>query len=421
MITLAPPLSPTGTRTRNRAIAGYLELLTRRCDPSPETQKLIRDHYAEKAEDFKKCELLNHYRVELGAQGSNSTGTVTPPLNRPGGAVDLDMLVIVHALHSYLEPKDLHRRVGIHLEGYYKPRVEKLRLGWTIDYSDEGRFHFDVIPVVPWDHPDVGRILAATLPAKNSYKPTNPRGFAERFLATAAKLPVISEDLEYFSAINEQIMLANRAHELIVEPLLPEDVVLKKPLQRITQLTKLFRDLWFSKRQALDRRTPSIILTTLLLLGYECRVAGKTFASIVDVLETIVISLTDEAFLRIESTASGRKFYLWNPTVPDENLVARWNEDGGEKRADEFFAWAKELQNYVRQLRALEGTHRLQAHLESGLGPDRTRPVFEEVARSLNPESKRLPIVFDSSDGLKRGVPAVGVIAASSHTFHGIP
>ena len=407
-------------RQRNRALAGYLELLARRCDPSEEMQNLIKKHYEEKTGDFRSCELLHEYSIELAAQGSNSIGTVTPPLDRPGGEIDLDMIVIVQALRSLLEARELHRRVGRHLEAFYKPRVEKLRLGWSIDYAKEHKFHFDVIPVIPLSHPTAGMMFGATLPERNTYKHTNPREYQRRFLEAARILPVITEDTEYF-AINEgMVALANRAHDLIVSPLLPEDAVLRHPLQRVIQISKMFRDVWFYRNSGLSRKTPSIVVTTLLWLGYEKRIARRTFATILDVLQTIVDALTDPAILRVEENREGRRFYLMNPTVPDENLVARWNEPGQSDRADEFFAWSRELQAFVRQLRRLEGSHRIQALLENNLGEPRVRPLFNEIAGGLTPTCSRPTVVFDSHQGLRTGTPALGVIAATTHTHHGI-
>jgi hypothetical protein len=407
-------------RSRNRALAGYLELLARKCDPSEEMQALIRRQYAEKTEDFRSCELLDEYEIELAPQGSNSLGTVTPPLDRPGGEIDLDMVVIVKALRSALEARELHRRVGEHLESFYYPRVGKLRLGWAIDYAMEHKFHFDVIPVIPIDHPTAGKMLGATLPEKNSYKPTNPQLYQRRFLETARKLPVISEDLEYFEFGEKMLTCANRAQDLRINPLLPEDAVLARPLQRMTQISKMFRDVWFHENSKLARRTPSIVLTTLLWIAYEKQVVHRTFATVLDVLQTMVDGLTDSSTLRVEETREGRRFYLMNPTVPDENLVSRWNEPGESKRADEFFAFSRDLQAFVRRIQTLEGNHRIQTALENNLGETRVRPLFNEIAESVNPTRKRPTLVFDSVQGIRTGVPAVGAIVASTHTHHGI-
>lgn len=406
----------TATLRRHRSLAGLLELLMRRCELSPDALKRVRAHYEEKTQQLQGCTWLRQYPLHLSPHGSVALGTTVAPLERKHGEHDVDLMLKLIAPSGSFDAAELHRRVGARLRVGFASVLSPIRFGWTLDYSELERFHFDVVAAIPWLH-RCGRAMAAAADTRtNDWKPTNPDGFAKEYLALAAVLPVIEDDDDY-ALLNERRMVCNSAPVTVVG--LPEDTLLKTPLQRTTQLAKRFRDVWFSRRHRLKQRTPSIILTTLLWRAYERYVVGHTFPSMFRVIQTLADHLDDPETLRVHEDKDGRHYALFNPTVPDENLVARWNEPDRRGEADEFFAWVKDFRHFLRTLEGTEGYHRLEPLLIESLGKGDVSPVFREITAALTPSPARTPLYHRAGIGLTTAAASVIAAPVRAHTFDG--
>lgn len=400
---------------RHRALTGIIEQLMRRCELSPEAQERVRRHYKEKTEQLQGCPWLQQFDLQLGPQGSVALGTSVAPIARKHGEHDIDLVLRVQAPKDLFDPRTLHRRIGERLRADYADVLSPIRFGWTLDYAIKERFHFDVVAAIPWLHDTGGPMAAAANKDTNAWQPTNPGGYAQRFLALAAILPVIA-DQEYQDLLEGRMVCNSRS---VTVETLPEDTLLKFPLQRGTQFTKRFRDVWFSRRNRLKQRTPSIIVTTMLWLAYERYVVGKTFSSMFAVLETMAHHLDDPAFLRIREFQSGlRSYTLWNPTVPDENLVARWNHPDRQGEAEEYFAWVKEFRAFLRSLAGADGIHRLEPLLVESIGGVETPEVLREIAAAMRPSPTRAPVFHHHRVGLTTAAVA-GATAVRAHTYDG--
>jgi len=370
------------------------------------------------SEHLKKSDWLRQFDLHLTPQGSVALGTAVPPLPRKHGEHDVDLLLKVMAGRTAFTSTELHRRIGDQLRAAYREIMHVLRYGWQLDYGTTERFHFDIIGVIPWVHG--GRPMVAVCDwRETSWKESNPEDFIREFLATADKLPLI-EDPEYRDLSEGKIALFNCARSVTVDPL-PEETLMKTPLQRGVQFTKRHRDIWFSNRDALDRRTPSIVLTTILWQAYGRFIIGKTFPSIFSVIETMADHIDDSSILQVTTDHQGvTRYFLANPTVPGENLVARWNETGREREAVEFYAWAKDFKTLVRSLSKTEGMFRLQPMLRDALGKDAVDPVFKRITGAVHPNSDRTRLRFSSSAGITTSASAAAV-PLSFHTFDGSP
>jgi len=258
-------------------------------------------------------------------------------------------------------------------------------------------------------------MLAATDWKLAKWKFTNPQAFAAGYLKTGEKLPFI-EDPEYRARLNEgTLVIAN--HSVRVDPL-PEHTMMKNPLQRMTQLAKRFRDVWYSKRNALSRRTPSIVVTTLIWRAYEQHVAEKAFPSVFAVLHTLAENLTNPAVLK-QTIKDGAKHYtLINPTVPDENLVARWNEPDHAGEADEFFSWATEFRKFIALLEKAEARYEIDRLLQDSLGGDSVTPVLKQLAEAMRSSRERVDLGFTPKLGITAAA-AAGAVPLRGHTYHG--
>lgn len=414
LIQLSDP--PVAFQRRHRALTGIIERLMRRCELSAEAQKRVRRHYEEKTEQLQGCPWLRQYDLQLGPQGSVALGTSVAPLARRHGEHDIDLVLRVLAAPDEFDPRTLHRRVGERLRVDYSEILSPIRFGWTLDYAERERFHFDVIAAIPWLHASGEPMAAAANKDTNLWQPTNPAGYAQRYLALAAILPVIADE-EYQDLLEGRIAHNNTA-TVSVETL-PEDTILKFPLQRGTQFTKRFRDAWFSRRNRLKYRTPSIIVTTMLWRAYERYVVGNTFSSMFAVLETMAEHLDDSDFLQVQERPNGRLLYtLWNPTVSDENLAARWNQPDRQGEADEYFTWVKEYRAFLSALAGADGIHRLQPLLLESIGGTETPEVLREVTAAMRPSPARPPVYHHHRAGLTT-VLLTGAAAVRGHTYDG--
>ncbi|MGA3008508.1 MAG: hypothetical protein ABSE59_11525 [Opitutaceae bacterium] len=403
---------------RHRSLAGLLELILCSCELSPDQHLAIRRHHAEKIDHLKECHWLQQFDLHIGLQGSAALGTSVAPLERKHGEYDIDLLLKVMARATAFTPAELHRRIGEGLRTRYKDIMYAIRYGWQLDYAANERFHFDIIGAIPCVH--AGRPMVAVCDSKTSrWKESNSEDYIREFLETADQLPLI-EDMGYRNMLEGRMVLANCARSVEVDPL-PENTALKMPLQRGVQFSKRHRDVWFSNRKALDRRTPSIVLTTILWRVYEREVINKTFPSIFSVLETMVEHLDDPKILVVSVDHNFTpRYFLENPTVPGENLVARWNEPERGYEAKEFYQWVKDYKAFVRTLSKTEGLFQLEPLLEDALGKDTVEPVFKRTVAALQPTPTRPAINYGATLGI-----TTSAISAStpirSHTFHGRP
>lgn len=407
-------------QARDDALVNVLYRILASCDLPKDLYDRAVAHYKEKTEYLKSCPALRRCEVVLKLQGSNATGTTTPPPTKKRGEFDVDLLAAIEGRRSDFDPFELHRDIGNHLKLEYKKDLMPIRLGWMIDRAFEERLHFDIVPAVRISHPVQGPILSATVWKDRQWKDTNPEAYASRFLKLAEQEPIIESRLLLCAANAKEATIQNRSYEPKVEAM-PDHTYDKKLLQRVVQLTKRHRDLWFLKRpdHGLERRPASIVITTLMWYNYERYVANKSFPTLSAVLARMAAGLTDSAILLMEQTREGVKYTLPNPTLTEENLVAKWNDAANRRAVDEYFLWAKDYQLFIEALLKVEGRDRLSNQLTDALGVDYVRPVFDSITQAAAPQSPLRPD-FGYKPGLGIITGISSAMALPAHTNHGI-
>ena len=106
----------------------------------------------------------------------------------------------------------------------------------------------------------------------------------------------------------------------------------KKPLKDAVMVLKMFRNEYFKDDD--DKRTPSIILTTLAGLSYK----GS---------ETILGTLKQFARYTRSQSSSG-VIRINNPALPSENLSERWEKD--KEIYNEFLNFLDSLEDKIADL-----------------------------------------------------------------------
>jgi hypothetical protein len=258
------------------------------------------------------------YVPAIYPQGSILLGTTVRPINR----ADFDVDLICHLSVRYGVTPDvvygwIEARLKAH--GVYKDKIQRMNRCLRIDYQPD--YHLDVTPAIPNPLLPGTQVLVPDRELK-SFKDSNPKGYAQWFLAIAEKRPQI---LQMFVAANVK--------EAKVEPLPKDSSFGKKPLQRIVQILKRHRDIYFEHKQ--DRAVISVIITTLTALSYERALGAGAFGSMQEFVRNVVLGIPGG----IQSVAvAGRSgWWLPNPSNPRENFAEKWNSRPERKLA--FDAW----------------------------------------------------------------------------------
>jgi hypothetical protein len=312
------------------------------------------------------------FAPEVYPQGSMLLGTTVRPYGQ--NEYDLDLVCQLHWC-AQQPPLTIYDWVQSRMAANetYREMLGKLKRCLRLNYA--GSFHLDILPACPNDQIGNGFIIVPDRKLE-CWKHSNPKGFAAWFLAQCR--------------VRDQ--LAERMLKGSVEPL-PSAVPsqYKFPLQRIVQLMKRHRDIFFSGGRDIAR---SVILTTLAGGFYQ----GQRSLSLAleGVLDGIHFTLeANPAVPRIE-----------NPTHPDENFADTWDQ----AKYEQFKSY---IRNFRTGLKALlnptmteqrMGLEKSTERLGQLFGSDRVKEAIRIEANELN----------ERRDGGKLGIAAGGVLTALS-------
>jgi hypothetical protein len=172
--------------------------------------------------------LLATFDPDVYPQGSMLIGTTVRPYGR--SEYDLDLVCQLHwcAHQPPLTIYDwVHGRMAANET--YKAILEKLKRCLRLNYASS--FHLDILPACPNDQIGNGSVIVPDRRLE-CWKDSNPKGFAEWFLTQCQ--------------IRDSVAEADRVFKGSVEPLpSPVPSEYKYPLQRIVQLMKRHRDIFF--------------------------------------------------------------------------------------------------------------------------------------------------------------------------------
>ncbi|AZI20602.1 nucleotidyltransferase domain-containing protein [Chryseobacterium taklimakanense] len=248
--------------------------------------------------------------IEIYAQGSKRIGTTVKPINEE----DFDLDTVLHIYDPYHRhtPEEIYSALvnALEKDGYYRSIMEKKNRCVRLNYKSD--FHMDILPACM---PNSFEREIIKIPEKGlkNWSTANPKGFSNWFLNSANTVaePLLKRNLEV-------LMKAQVETEQ-----LPEEVYLKTPLQRATQLLKRYRDIYF---QGKEYGVSSIVLTTLLGQLYRAE------NSIFETIDNIVKRIKDNY---IDAINGGYRFKVFNPMNPEEEFTDSWTS----KHYDAFYSF----------------------------------------------------------------------------------
>ena len=329
-------------------------------------------------------------QVQIYPQGSIALGTAIKPLE--ANEFDVDLVCHLPSMRHTSSAHAVKHLVGARLKEHatYKGMLEEKQRCWRINYANE--FHLDITPSIlnPRCQQD-GELVPDKTMAE--WKPTNPKGYINRF--------------EQYAAIRPRFVLLERIFAKAtydsVEPL-PEPSMTKPFLKRIVQLLKRHRDQHFVGSSRAELAPISVIITTLAGWAYAKCSTQQTYADEFDFITAVIREMPE--FIEVEMRA-GKPFYMVkNETTAGENFADKWNHD--QKRAEAFYAWHADVLNSVQSLLQIEGVDQFAESLSQKFGgkKDVVRDTFSKFIE---------PIGQARSAGLLGIAPSIGLIASPSY------
>ncbi len=328
------------------------------------------------------------FAPEVYPQGSMLLGTTVRPYGR--SEYDLDLVCQLHWC-AHQPPLTIYDWVHGRMEANetYREILEKLKRCLRLNYA--GSFHLDVLPACPNDQKGNGSIIVPDRKLQ-CWKHSNPKGFAEWFFTQCQ--------------IRDALAEADRVIKGSVEPLpSPVPSEYKYPLQRIVQLMKRHRDIFFHGGRDIAR---SVILTTLAGSFYK----GQRSLSLA--LEGVLDG--------IHGAVAGIPHVprILNPVHPEENFADTWDQ----AKYEEFKSY---IENFRRGLKAAtyptvlgerQGLEKSTEHLSELFGKDRVKDAIRTEAAEINARrnSGKLGV---AAGGFLSGISKAGAIPVPRNQFFG--
>ena len=331
---------------------------------------------------------LAPFEPAIYPQGSMLLGTTVRPYN-DRHEYDLDLVCQLHGcgdqppLFVY---EWVHGRMATNQT--YREILERLKRCLRLNY--EGAFHLDILPACPNVGLGNGAILVPDRKLE-CWKDSNPKGFADWFFRQCVIRDIVAE-CELKAS---------------VEPLptaIPSEY--KYPLQRIVQLMKRHRDIFFMGGRDIAR---SVILTTLAGEFYQ----GQRSLSLA--LDAVL----DGIHVAMEKCPSVPR--IENPVHRGENFADTWDQD----KYDKFRAYIHHFRNTLK--RALnpdlaeqrKGLEALSGPIGKLFGGERVREAINLEAKDLNARRNNGALGITQAGLLSTIVASPKVVAVTRNQFYG--
>ncbi len=312
-------------------------------------------------------------RPSIFPQGSMRLGTTVRPIE--GERFDLDMVCWLFISGKHYTPDQVYEYVWGALgqnEVYRQMRSKRSRC-IRLEYAPERKFYLDVTPAVPnWARTDS---LYVPDRERKTWCSSHPKACCDEFFKNAAAvLPTIRVD----TLLEKQLSILNASNAgPYVEPMPEFGRFEKAPLQRIVQMLKRDRDVYFQDDFA--HRPSSILLTTIITESYSSLV-NQTFRGLLEFVVKVVERLP--GFILVTGELGARRFHVLNPVNFQENFAENWSEENYRR----FHVWhglvTKSLQR-LEQAKGL-GADVMLNRLSESFGKDRVVKAAQSLGADTN-------------------------------------
>jgi len=308
--------------------------------------------------------------INIYSQGSYRLGTTVKP--KSGDEYDLDFVLEVNLDYKKYNPlillDNLERR--LRENEIYADKVERKKRCVGINYKND--FHLDIIPATPKSYFG-GDDIKISDRKLLSWLDSSPKGYVKWFESKYVEKRLLLEKAAAIEKLPDQ-----KPYEFI------------QPLQRVVQLFKRNRDIYFENKNE-DFKTRSIILTTLA--GYYYKQENSENIALSNILTGI-----HEIVLK-----SSTPFEIVNPANHNEKFSDLWVEK--PHLYEHFQSFINNIYTKWTKLNEQVGIDKVGKILEELFGESVSREVISEQAEYVNELRKKKGLLKTT---------ALGTITAST-------
>ncbi len=381
-------MAPTALPTSIDQLSDIFSHLGAALDIPPELYALAVERYTEVGRHLARPQSrIAQYAPAIFPQGSLRLGTIIAPVVTDC-EYDVDLVCLTNLTKTSVTQRELKDMVGAELRLGWAKETKERRRCWTLNFP--GKFHLDVLPALPdADLPPTGILL--TDRELRFWQHSDPKAYALWF---EARMAAVFQESKRLLALRLRASVAD-----------VPDWQVRTPLQRVVQILKRHRDVFFSNE--LDVRPASIILTTFAAHLYR----GQT--SIAAALSDTVAALP-----RFPRRFDGA-YEILNPVNPKENFADKWNEDPALPKA--FFRWVGVLREDLQHWSEPgAGIFHLSSSLNARFGETVVNRALTGYGDSLRLARDAGALAMASGRGnLVRSGSASGLTRLPPHTFFG--
>ncbi len=366
-------------------------------------------------------------------QGSFIIGTTIQSIDEDGD-IDLDVVCEFKNKPESWAQFHLKNAVGDRLkesDRYREMLDEEGRRCWTLKYRENAesanqRYHMDILPALissgysiilekamsadTYEEFDQLRLSITDIEESGyntetrpeNWKQSNPYGYAIWFMNIAKTI----------NGIKKRTYSLNEA----VKPA-PEYQETRLPLQRVVQLLKRHRDIYFKNEpdpEVKKQKPISCIITTLAARAYR----GEE--ELIDALWGVVNRMENEIEFKLEPSLGKEVEWISNPTNISENFADRWNDEGSVRR-ENFYRWLDQVKADLRDAQSKTGLHNISESLKNSFGKDAVLKTFSDYGTRSRLLTESGNNYADSNLGIMGAVGATlsNVTKVKAHNFHG--
>lgn len=332
-------------------------------------------------------------KCDIFPQGSFSLGTVVRPYRESTAMdYDLDFICCIDEDKDKTNAEDVKNIVKEKLceSEVYKSKLQSQEWDkcWTLQYAEINGigFNMDVVPAVAESeeviqqlkmkelcHEDAALAVAITDKIGDQYHwlTSNPRAYKQWFEKINSPFMNYNREIRKRSLLEKSRTIYNSIEEI------PEGME-RSSLQRVIQILKYHRDVYYCRIRKEKLKPTSAIITTI------CAEIAQNMDSRMTVFELLQAiandfeiyaknqTLTEEQFSNQYLQKNiirkrNNKWYIMNPVNPLDNLADSWNAD--PKKAELFFQWVIAMKKDYLESLQLENND-FVALLENNFGPD---------------------------------------------------
>lgn len=304
---------------------------------------------------------------DIFPQGSFSLGTVVRPY-RESKELDYDLDVIC-CLNEQKERTTAKYVKNIVKDTLCKSEIYKDKLQnkewercWTLEYAEVNGigFNIDIVPGVPESYEIIQSLinsrstredaeLAVAITDKRNQNyfwiTSNPKAYKQWF--ESINRPFLEFDRQSKRRV---IFEKNRTLYNSIEEI-PEELE-RSSLQRVIQIFKHHRDVYFCRIKKENLKPTSAIITTICA---EIACGMNPSMNVFELLQAVANdfeiysqnqTLSEVEFSRLYQTKNiirkrGGKWFITNPVNPKDNLADSWNDN--PEKAELFFKWVRAM------------------------------------------------------------------------------